>query len=83
LVEKVSAMTVYRARGKIGRLRTRIFEMEEGRDMKKLAILLRLSLSQVYRIKHGQRPIGEKFIVGALIAFPKYKFEDLFYVEEV
>ena len=57
--------------------------MEEGDDMKRLARLVGLSLSQVYRIREGERRVGLQFIVGALTAFPKYKFEDLFYIERV
>lgn len=65
----------------MGRLRTRLFDMEEGNDMKRLARLVGLSLSQIYRIKQGERGIGERFIVGTLTAFPQYNFEDLFYIE--
>lgn len=73
-------MTVYKTSRRIGTLRTRLFDMEEGRDMKRLARLVGLSLSQVYRIREGKRRIGESFIVGALTAFPKLKFSDLFYI---
>lgn len=65
----------------MGRLRTRLFELEEGHDMRKLARLMGLSLSEVYRIRQGERRIGPQFIVGALTAFPGRKFEDLFYIE--
>ena len=74
-------MVVYRTSRKTGRLRTRLFQMEEGRDMKRLARLIGLSCPQVYRIKEDKRRIGEQFIVGALTAFPQYRFEDLFYIE--
>ena len=57
--------------------------MEEGDDIKRLARFFGLSLPQLYRIRRGDRKIGERFIVGALTAFPKYKFEDLFYIERV
>lgn len=57
--------------------------MEEGHDMKRLARLVGLSLSQLYRIRQGERRIGPQFIVGALTAFPERKFEDLFYIERV
>jgi len=36
--------------------------------------------SQIYRVRNGERPISEKFIVGALKAFPGYRLDDLFYV---
>jgi len=74
-------VAVYRTSRRMGRLRTRLFDLEGGHDMKRLALLFGLSLSQVYRIKQGSRKIGEPFIVGALTCFPQYKFEDLFYIE--
>jgi len=75
-------MTTYRTSRKIGKLKTKIFDLEEGRDMKKLAILTGLSLSEIYRIKEGKRGVHDRFIVGVLTAFPEKKFEDLFYIEE-
>lgn len=72
-------MVVYRTSRTIGRLRTRLFDLEP--DIKKLARLIGMSLSEVYRIREGKRKIGERFIVGALTAFPGRKFEDLFYIE--
>jgi len=36
--------------------------------------------SQIYRVRNGERPISEKFIIGALKAFPGYRLGDLFYV---
>jgi len=61
------------------RLKTRLFDLEP--DMKKLARLVRMSVSEVYRIREGKRQIGHQFIVGALTAFPGRKFDDLFYIE--
>ena len=61
------------------RLKTRLFDLEP--DVPKLARLVRMSVSEVYRIKEGKRQIGHQFIVGALTAFPERKFEELFYVE--
>lgn len=49
--------------------------------MAKLATILGISLSQVYRIRQGKRPIHDRVIANALTAFPECKFEDLFYVE--
>lgn len=39
-----------------------------------------ISYSQIYRVRLGKRAINEKFIIGALKAFPGYRLEDLFYV---
>ena len=57
----------------------KLFELVDW-DMKALATLVSVSLSQAYRIRHGERGINEKFIVGTLTAFPEYRFEDLFEV---
>jgi hypothetical protein len=38
-----------------------------------------LSVSQVYRVREGKRGINEKFIVGAKMAFPDLRLDELFY----
>lgn len=62
-------------------LKTRLFELLKFYSMEELATLMGLSNSHLYRVRQGKRGINEKFIVGALRAFPKRKFEDLFYIE--
>jgi len=39
-----------------------------------------ISVSQIYRVREGKRSINQKFITGAIKAFPKHKFYDLFYL---
>jgi len=39
-----------------------------------------ISVSQIYRVRQGKRPISEKFITGTVKAFPGYKLDDLFYI---
>ncbi|GAJ16895.1 unnamed protein product, partial [marine sediment metagenome] len=39
-----------------------------------------ISISQIYRVKRAERPISEKFIIGAIKAFPTYKLNELFYI---
>jgi hypothetical protein len=39
-----------------------------------------ISISQIYRIREGKRKINQKFVIGAIKAFPGYKFDDLFYL---
>ena len=41
-----------------------------------------ISRSQIYRVRDGKRSISQKFIIGAIKAFPEYNLEDLFYVEQ-
>ena len=64
------------------KLETRVFELSNGKyaNLTELARAMGMSLSEVYRVKQGQRHIHEKFIIGAIKAFPGYKFDDLFYV---
>jgi hypothetical protein len=38
-----------------------------------------ISASQIYRVREGKRPINQKFIIGAIKAFPEHKLDDLFY----
>jgi len=39
-----------------------------------------ISVSEVYRVRSGKRNINQKFIVGALSAFPQFSFDELFYL---
>ena len=47
-----------------------------------LARAMGISSSQIYRVRLGQRPINEKFIIGIIKAFPGHKLGDLFYVAD-
>jgi hypothetical protein len=62
-------------------IKTRVFEMSNGKyqNLSDLARAMRLSVSQVYRVREGKRGINEKFIVGAKIAFPDRRLDELFY----
>ncbi len=63
------------------RVETRIFEFHESeyKNLSELARAMGISVSQVYRVREGKRNINQKFIVGAIRAFPECKFDDLFY----
>ncbi|MFC2045263.1 hypothetical protein ACFLUH_01105 [Chloroflexota bacterium] len=40
-----------------------------------------ISVSQIYRVRKGKRSINEKFIIGAVKAFPNHKLDELFYLD--
>jgi transcriptional regulator with XRE-family HTH domain len=63
-------------------VKTRIFEISNGdyRNLSELAQAMGISVSQIYRIRQGKRSINQKFIVGAIKAFPRYKLDELFYL---
>jgi len=63
-------------------VRTRIFELNDGRyhNLSELAAAMGISVSQIYRVREGKRLINQKFIVGAIKAFPDQRLEDLFYL---
>ncbi len=63
-------------------VKTRVFELNNGnyKNLSELAWAMGISVSQVYRVREGKRNINQKFIIGAVKAFPGYKFEDLFYL---
>ena len=63
-------------------IKTRVFELSNGRynNLSELAQAMGISVSQVYRVREGKRHINQKFIIGALKAFPQYKLDDLFYL---
>ena len=64
------------------KLKTRVFELCKGRykNLSELAQAMGISVSQIYRVKEGERPINEKFIIGAVKVFPGYNLDGLFYV---
>jgi excisionase family DNA binding protein len=64
------------------KLKTRIFELSNGkyRNISELAQAMGINPSQLYRVQQGKRGINQKFIIGAVKAFPEYKLDDLFYV---
>ena len=65
-------------------IKTRIFELCNGsyQNLSELARAMELSVSQVYRVREGKRGINQKFIIGAKKAFPSYRLDELFYLEE-
>jgi hypothetical protein len=62
-------------------IKTRVFEFADGKfdNLSGLARAMGLSVSQVYRVREGKRGINEKFIIGAKMAFPEYRLDELFY----
>ncbi|MFC1920785.1 hypothetical protein ACFLYQ_03560 [Chloroflexota bacterium] len=63
-------------------VQTRIFKLcdKHYKNLTELALAMEISVSQVYRVREGKRQINQKFIVGAMKAFPDYKLDDLFYL---
>ena len=63
-------------------LKTRIFELRDGRYsiLSELAKAMGISVSQIYRVREGKRHINQKFLIGAIKAFPEHKLDDLFYL---
>ena len=63
-------------------IKTRIFKLCNGnyKNLSELARAMEISVSQIYRVRDGKRSINQKFIIGAIKAFPERKFEDLFYL---
>lgn len=66
----------------VRKLKTNVFKLSDGKyeSLSELARAMGIAVSQIYRVKEGKRSINEKFIIGALKAFPGYKLDDLFYV---
>ncbi len=63
------------------KLKTKVFELGSGRygNLSQMAQAMGMSASHIYRVRRGERRISEKFIIGAMKAFPEYEFNDLFY----
>ncbi len=63
-------------------LKTKVFEFSNKKytNLTELAQAMGISVSQIYRVRQGKRSINEKFITGAIKAFPEHKFDDLFHI---
>ncbi len=63
-------------------VKTTIFELADGnyKNLSELAETMGISVSQIYRVREGKRRINQKFIVGALKAFPNHKMDEFFYL---
>ena len=66
------------------KLNIRVFELCNGkyRNLVELAQAMGISQDLIYKVRKGERGINQKFIIGAIKAFPGYKLDDLFYVSE-
>ena len=64
------------------KLKARVFELYNRRytSLSKLAQAMGMNPGQIYRVKQGDRRVSERFIIGAIKAFPGYTLNDLFYV---
>jgi len=64
------------------KLETRVFELCKGKykNIKELARNMGVSWQYVYQVRQGRRGPSQKFVVGAVKAFPGYTLNDLFYV---
>ena len=62
-------------------VKTRIFDLSNGyKNLSELAKAMGISVSQIYRVREGKRSINQKFIAGAIQAFPQYRLDELFYL---
>ena len=63
-------------------VQTKVFDLSYRiyGNLSELAEAMDISVSQVYRVKEGKRHINQKFIVGAVKAFPGYSLDELFYL---
>jgi excisionase family DNA binding protein len=64
------------------KLKTRVSELSNGKykNLSELAHAIGITPSQIYRVRQGKRNINEKFIIGAMKAFPGHELDELFYV---
>ena len=65
------------------KLKTRVSELYKGkyRSLPELARAMGISTGYIYKVRQGKHGINQKFIIGAIKAFPEYNLDDLFHVE--
>ncbi len=65
------------------KLNTRVFKLykEKYRNITELARAMGISAGYIYKVRQGKRNINQKFIIGAIKAFPEYNLDALFYVD--
>jgi len=63
-------------------IKTKVFDLVDDKfsNLSDLAQTMGISVSQVYRVRTGKRNINQKFITGAVKAFPQYRLDQLFYL---
>lgn len=63
-------------------VKTKVFDLKypNYRNLSEMAKAMGISASQIYRVRKGKRGINQRFIVGAIKAFPEYRLDDLFYL---
>ena len=63
-------------------IKTKIFDLHPNgyKNLTELAHAMGISVSQIYRVREGKRQINQKFVIGAVKAFPGCKLDDLFYL---
>jgi len=63
-------------------LKTRVFELSKDKykSVQELALAMGVPRQIIYRVRNGECPVNQTFIVGALKAFPGYRLDDLFCV---
>jgi len=63
-------------------VKTRVFELckRKYNNLSELAQAMGISISQIYRVRQGRRNINQKFVIGAVKAFPEHRLDDLFYL---
>jgi hypothetical protein len=55
-------------------------QREKDINETKLAAIIGVNPSQLYRAKKGECKVGVDFIAGALAGFPDLRFDDLFFI---
>ena len=50
-------------------------------DLSELANIMELPISEINRIRNGERRINQQFIISVIKAFPDHKTYELFYFE--
>jgi len=63
------------------KLKTKVFELNNHkyRNLSEIVQAMGILVSQIYQVKERKHAVNQKFVVGAIKAFPGCKLDDLFY----
>ena len=80
-MKEISCTNQNSGQGEDTLLKTRVFELykEVYKNLNELSQTMNISVGRMYGVYQGKYRINQRFIIGAIRAFPEHNIGDLFY----